>query len=330
MGKKCNVATPIESVNGIAINRSKRCNTSNYTNSDERQIEYIVMHYTGNVKDNAKNNANYFTGPNRHASAHYFVDDDSIYQSVDANDIAWHCGTSGVYYHTTCRNNNSIGIEMCCTAGNYKVGDKALENAAQLVSALCKYFNISDVDKYVVRHYDVTHKKCPAQMAGTNNANWVAFKNRVKNIINPDVATVLGAGDKLTLSKVALYGSSSAKNKVSDKTGIYYVWSAPVINNRIRITNNINNVGKPGQVTGWINVEDAKKALANEPSAPKSYRVKVIVNTLNIRSGPSTKYKINGRIIDKGVYTIVETKGNWGRLKSNAGWIYLKGYTKKV
>ena len=189
MSKVCNVAAPITSVNGITIDRSKACDPSNYGNMASRTVKYLVFHYTGNHKDNAKNNANYFMGANREASAHYFVDDTSIYQSVDINDRAWHCGTKGSFYHPDCRNSNSIGIEMCCTAGNYKIGEKALENAARLGAALCKYLGITDIDTYVVRHYDVTHKKCPAQMAGENNAEWDAFKKRIKSLLNAETAS---------------------------------------------------------------------------------------------------------------------------------------------
>ena len=60
------------------------------------------------------------------------------------------------------------------------------------------------------------------------------------------------------------------------------------------------------------------------------YKVKVTCKCLNIRAGAGTKYKVVGSITDNGVYTIVETNGNWGKLKSGKGWIYLKGYTKKV
>ena len=186
MGKVCGEAAPISSVNGINIERSKPCHSSNYNSFDSRNVEYIVMHYTGNTKDNAKNNANYFMGANREASAHYFVDDDSIWQSVDVNNRAWHCGTSKTYYHDSCRNANSIGIEMCCTAGNYKIGSKALEHSAHLAAELCKYLNITDIDKYVVRHYDVTHKNCPAQMVANNGSEWVDFKNRIKSILSSD------------------------------------------------------------------------------------------------------------------------------------------------
>ena len=66
-----------------------------------------------------------------------------------------------------------------------------------------------------------------------------------------------------------------------------------------------------------------------EPVTDKSYLVKVTCNDLNIRSGPGTNYKAVGHITDHGVYTIVEISGNWGKLKSGAGWICLR-YTKEV
>ena len=65
------------------------------------------------------------------------------------------------------------------------------------------------------------------------------------------------------------------------------------------------------------------------PADSGSYRVKVMVDALNIRSGPGTQYKINNCIRDCGVYTIVETKDNWAKLKSGQGWICLD-YTVKI
>lgn len=64
----------------------------------------------------------------------------------------------------------------------------------------------------------------------------------------------------------------------------------------------------------------------------KTGMYKVTVDSLNIRKGPGTDYKINGCIKDKGTYTIVEVKnGHWGKLKSGAGWISIhKNYCKKV
>ena len=59
------------------------------------------------------------------------------------------------------------------------------------------------------------------------------------------------------------------------------------------------------------------------------YKVKVTASALNIRSGAGMKYKITGVIRDKGIYTIVDEKSGWGKLKSGAGWISL-GYCKKI
>lgn len=69
--------------------------------------------------------------------------------------------------------------------------------------------------------------------------------------------------------------------------------------------------------------------VVNTNNNDNSYLVKVTANGLNIRQGIGTGTDIVGCITDKGTYTIVETKGNWGKLKSGAGWICLD-YTQKV
>lgn len=66
-----------------------------------------------------------------------------------------------------------------------------------------------------------------------------------------------------------------------------------------------------------------------EPVPSGAYLVKVTTDALNIRQGVGTGTPVVGCIRDKGTYTIVETQGNWGRLKSGAGWICLD-YTEKV
>lgn len=184
MGKNIAIGIINDKINGIQVNSSIKCNKGNYANKTNRTINYIVFHYTGNKKDTAKNNALAFRNQDVNVSAHFFVDDTSIYQSVELTDVAWHCGTSGKYYHSTCRNANSIGIEMCCTAGNYRVSDKTVGNSAYLGAYLCELLNIKadEVDKYCLRHYDVTHKICPAQMVEDVN-EWTSLKTAIKTIL---------------------------------------------------------------------------------------------------------------------------------------------------
>ena len=69
-------------------------------------------------------------------------------------------------------------------------------------------------------------------------------------------ATTPTAGAKVTLNKTKLYVSSTASSDSGTKTGTYYLWDGAVKNGRIRITNTKSNVGKSGQVTGWVKTAD--------------------------------------------------------------------------
>lgn len=62
-------------------------------------------------------------------------------------------------------------------------------------------------------------------------------------------------------------------------------------------------------------------------STTGAFKVRVTIKDLYIRKGPGTGYGKKG-FIKPGVYTIVETRSGWGRLKSGAGWIYLAYATK--
>lgn len=97
------------------------------------KIEWIVMHYTANDGDSGMSNARYFQKAlNPVASAHYFVDDREIVQSVPDEYVAYHCGAYK-YRHPFCRNYNSIGIEMCDSKrdGTVKATEQTIRNAAE-------------------------------------------------------------------------------------------------------------------------------------------------------------------------------------------------------
>lgn len=85
-----------------------------------------------------------------------------------------------------------------------------------------------------------------------------------------------------------------------------------------------------GQIADEVNAKlgtGTTTGTTTETTTP--FLVKVTASALNIRSGPGTSYSIVGCITDKGTYTIVETSGTWGKLKSGAGWISLN-YTERV
>ena len=53
------------------------------------------------------------------------------------------------------------------------------------------------------------------------------------------------------------------------------------------------------------------------------YQVRVDIDNLNIRTGAGFGYAVTGHMTGRGIFTIVEEKEGWGRLKSGAGWICL-------
>ena len=123
-------------------------------------------------------NGNYFAQANRNASAHYFVDENSIVQSVKDNDIAWHCGAKS-YRHERCRNDNSIGVEMCSekdSNGQYHINEQTQNTAIVLVKTLMEKYNIPLEN--ILRHYDVTGKMCPEPFV-RNQVQWLDFKRKL-------------------------------------------------------------------------------------------------------------------------------------------------------
>lgn len=150
---------------------------SNYSKGRQRAIKYIVLHYTGNYNDTAKANCKYFTEPNRNASAHYFADRHGVLQSVKDTDVAWHCGGKH-YVHPECRNSNSIGVEICTewADGYFRIGKETEQNALELVRGLMKKYGIPAEN--VIRHYDVTGKKCPEPWV-REPEKWEEFKRRL-------------------------------------------------------------------------------------------------------------------------------------------------------
>ena len=228
---------------------NKRLTKINFKKGINKINKYIVIHYVG-AEGDALANCKYFEKIYRGASAQYFVGfAGDIWQCVEDFDIAWHCGAIK-YKHKYCRNTNSIGIEMCCrknSKGQWYFEEATVLATIELVRELMAKYNIPVEN--VIRHYDVTGKRCPEPYV-RDAAAWNNFKAK------------LGA--------------------------------------------------KP---------EPAPSTAA--------FKVRVTADALNIRSSAEMGNNIVGCIRDKGVYTIVEVKGIWGKLKSGAGWISLN-YTKRI
>lgn len=145
---------------------------SQYNHYKGNDIKYIVLHYVG-ATGTAKNNADYFYGGDRQASAHYFVDDNEIWQSVEEFNGSWSVGNT----KTEVNNRNSINIEMCCPNPQLFVTDTTIQNTCELVAYLMKKHNIPISN--IRSHYEVSgySKLCPNF---ANTSRWSDLKNKIQ------------------------------------------------------------------------------------------------------------------------------------------------------
>ena len=158
---------------------NKKISLINWTDRNTKPT-YIVIHYVGAVST-AKNNADYFYKTYRGASAHYFVDETSIWQVVEDNDSAWAVGggkqsQKGASMYGVIKNSNSISIEMCVKKdknGNWYYEEETLNNTRDLVLHLMNKYGIAA--KNVYRHFDVTGKYCPANYL--TDSTWKSLKS---------------------------------------------------------------------------------------------------------------------------------------------------------
>lgn len=158
------------------------------------------------------------------------------------------------------------------------------------------------------------------------NKKGEVYRGRKENTVgahagdnNTDSIGVCAEGnfEKETMPEVQKEALKELVAYLKDKYGI----------SKVQGHKDVNATACPGKNYPFDEIAKAKPA-DKKPATTKEYLVKVTANVLNIREGAGTKYKVVGQIKDKGTYTIVETKNNWGKLKSGAGWICLDYTTK--
>lgn len=175
------------------------------------------------------------------------------------------------------------------------------ECAEEATKGFCEYFNV------------------PYKKNGDNNSQ--PIEKPSNNSLNYKV------GQTVTYSscyKTSTDGIEKAITCSPHKTGTI----TKVLANGARNPYLINNG------TCWLNdgdIRSVKNNGATVNNTSNEFQVKIVDDDLNIRSGAGSNYKIVGKITDHGIYTIIKTSGNWGFLKSKAGWICISSkYAKRL
>lgn len=137
-----------------------------------RKIEYVVVHHNAGV-NSVKGVWDIWQY--RQASAHYQVESNgTIGQLVWDRDTAWHAANSEANYR-------SLGIEVSNSGGqahDWPIADKAIEETAHLIAAICRYYKLGrpQSGKNVRYHKDFSGTGCPWHLApgGKYNATLIS------------------------------------------------------------------------------------------------------------------------------------------------------------
>lgn len=138
---------------------------ANYTSGrGGRAIDGMAVHYTA-TSASAHNSLVYFSRPGAQASAHLFVDKDgAIRQSVRFEDTAWAVGN-------WTENQRTVSVEVVGTRGDFT------EAQVAALAEIYAYPRATYGIARVIRHYDVTGKRCPAPYVDAGK--WAALKARI-------------------------------------------------------------------------------------------------------------------------------------------------------
>lgn len=338
------------------INIIQKTNTHN-TTQKQRNIEYIVLHYTAGTSSSqgaAQNTANYFSRTTNQASADFIVDDVDIvqYNPDPKNYYCWAvggnrysnkvCSIAGSLYGI-CKNNNSISIEMCsrkkntaslaATDGDWYITDATVNNAIKLTKYLMDIYNI-DIN-HVITHCHVTGKWCPQPWVKDENSlsQWRSFLGRVAGTavsIESQTETkpqeVIQGGTPVNYTARVIPKSLNVRSGPSTMYSIVRTVSNPSV---YTIVAEQDGWGRLKSGVGWVSLDYMQKVdlQAEAPKPVPAYLVRITADNLNVRSGPDVTYPVIMQVHRPSIYTIVEEANGFGHLKSGAGWIKLS-YTE--
>ena len=145
-----------------------------------------------------------------------------------------------------------------------------------------------------------------------------------ENIIVPEEEELkleVGAGVMLTKDAVFTNGKSVAS----------WLFGKKLYIRRINGDDVTVSTVQSGAVSGIVDKKYLKKYDDSLIAAPgfEEYVVIITGDVVNVRAGAGTNYKVITQVKQHQLYTIVDEKDGWGRLKNGSGWICLD-FAKKI
>ena len=145
-----------------------------------------------------------------------------------------------------------------------------------------------------------------------------------ENVIIPEVEELkLEVGAEVMLTKDAVF--------TNGKSVASWLFGKKLYVRKINGDNVTISTVQSGAVSGIVDKKYLKKYDSTLIAAPgfDEYVVMITGDVVNVRAGAGTNYKATTQVKQHQLYTIVDEKDGWGRLKNGSGWICLD-FAKKI
>ena len=227
--------------------------------------------------------------------------------------------------------NGAIGSEVCVHAG-FDAANRVMSGLGSL--GFRNRGLKSRPELYEIRKTNM--KAMIVEVCFVEATEDVALYKRLgSDAIGKKIAEGL-ANKSISTPKPQQPSSNGASYVVKIDTDVLNIRKSPTTNSAVvgqvkrgdsyTIVEESNGWGRLKSGAGWISLQYTIKVSGG--SSHSSFTVKINTDVLNVRTGPSSNYKIATQVSRGQVYTIIEVKDGWGKLKSGAGWISLD-YTVK-
>lgn len=285
-----------------------------------------------------------FEDPNRNASSNYGVGKDGrIGMYVEEKDRSW-CSSNAANDH------RAVTIEVASDNKHpYAVTDAAYKGLIELVTDICKrngkkkllwFGNKSKALAYSPKsdemvmtvHRWFANKSCPGDYLFSRHGQIAAEVTKLLNRVDEEPAVEVKKPNayptvpftvEVVIDDLNYRSEPKMGDNVKGTTG----------KGVFTITEVSEDWGKLKSNLGWIYLGNpeyciiGKTVIETPVKKPKTNLVKVLKRT-PIKAGPNENSGSTGKYAQIGVYTIIEEKSGWGKLKSGIGWISLDQVTR--
>lgn len=208
---------------------------------------------------------------------------------------------------------DDISVNLTVTTDNVIL----IQGKVITLYTVCK--ELGNNDGYIGLYTQLENATQACDLAGPGYSIYDMEGNVIYHL-EPDKIQTFKVGDAVSLIPGAKYSSGAAISEQIIQSKLY-------IRSILENGNYVISYKKTGMVNGVVTPADVVP-YGTYTGDLEPYIVLLLTDT-TVHIGAHENYKVKTTLKKNNLYTIVEEKNNWGRLKSGDGWINLEN-TKKL